>query len=103
MSFIPTKCAALKKDAANNFKCVTFEYHKSQKSRKIADSDKTSLEENIKSRELNMKQAKYEIIKFGMSGFDPKKKEEAKVQLAIKLGNVCYNTNKTNCDYFRCV
>ncbi|GLV31091.1 hypothetical protein CBL_12164 [Carabus blaptoides fortunei] len=39
-----------------------------------------------KPHEVDMKRARHEVLKFGMSGFDPEKKEEAKVKLAITLG-----------------
>lgn len=87
MSFIPTKCSAVKKNATENFTCVAFESHKSKKRKQLDDSNEKGTKKKPEFQELNMKQAKYEIIKFGMSGFDPRKKEEAKVQLAIKLGN----------------
>lgn len=84
--FIRTRGSALKKNAADNFEVVTFESYKAKKTNKnVSETDKKT---KMKTEELNMKQAKHEIIKFGMSGFDSRKKEEAKIQLAIKLGTV---------------
>jgi hypothetical protein len=37
-------------------------------------------------KEIDMKKVRYEVFKFGMSGFKAEKKEEVKVALAIKLG-----------------
>lgn len=33
-----------------------------------------------------MKLVRYDVFKFGMSGFDKKEKEDARVALAVKLG-----------------
>lgn len=84
--FIQTKSSLLKQKAASNFLAVKFEAHK-PKAKKL----KTGVEEEtetINSNDLDMKKTRYEVIKFGMSGFDPEKKEEAKIQLAIKLGKL---------------
>lgn len=35
---------------------------------------------------IDIKRARREIIKFGMSGFDVQKKQKAKVALAVSLG-----------------
>lgn len=37
--------------------------------------------------EFNIKKAKHEVVKLGTSGLDSQKKEDAKIQLAIKLGS----------------
>lgn len=86
--FIQTKSSLLKEKAAANFQAVKFEAHK-PKAKKIktgVEDDTESVSPNSKSNDLDMKKTRYEVIKFGMSGFDPEKKEEAKIQLAIKLG-----------------
>ncbi|XP_012266942.2 uncharacterized protein C1orf131 [Athalia rosae] len=39
-----------------------------------------------KEQDKQMKRARFDVIKFGMSGFDGVKGEEAKIALAVKLG-----------------
>ncbi|XP_022905809.1 uncharacterized protein C1orf131 homolog [Onthophagus taurus] len=83
--FIPTKGSQIKEHPTDNFKVIKYESHKPKRKN---DTYKEAVEEklDIKANELNIKRAKFEIMKFGMSGFDQQKKEEAKIQLAIKLG-----------------
>lgn len=80
--FIPTK-GSLLKGITSTEKTHSFISHKSKggnqkNKRKALDSNTND--------EFNIKQAKREIIKFGMSGLSSQKKEEYKIQLAIKLG-----------------
>lgn len=83
--FIPTRGSAQKKNAEKDFVVAKYESYKS-KGKIVKDEQKKS-EENInKPKEFNINKVKHEIIKFGMSGFDSQKKEEAKIQLAVKLG-----------------
>ena len=35
---------------------------------------------------MSLKQAKFDVFKYGIKGFDKEQQENAKVQLAIKLG-----------------
>ena len=44
--------------------------------------DSSSSDENV----LSLKQAKFDVFKFGIKGFGKKEQEDAKAQLAIKLG-----------------
>ncbi|XP_050502676.1 uncharacterized protein LOC126881971 [Diabrotica virgifera virgifera] len=84
LDFIPSKASLLKsKDA--NFESVVFESYKSAKKAKKSTEDSNAKEIDGKN-ELNMKEAKHEIIKLGMSGLNSKKKEEAKINLLIQLG-----------------
>jgi hypothetical protein len=81
--FIPTRGSCNKGDGQIHFKSVTYESYKPKTHDKTETGVKTK---EIPSHEFNIKKAKHEVIKYGMSGFDPQKKEEAKMQLAIKLG-----------------
>ncbi|EEZ98488.1 hypothetical protein TcasGA2_TC000985 [Tribolium castaneum] len=82
--FIPTRGSLKKGTQSIDFKSVSFESYKPKKQEKIEISNEKP--QNKKSEDFNIRRAKHEIVKFGMSGFDPEKKEEAKIQLAIKLG-----------------
>ncbi|XP_056647449.1 uncharacterized protein C1orf131 homolog [Diorhabda sublineata] len=83
LSFIPSRASQNKKVV--NFEKVVFESYKSKKpkSKSLVSENKEDKEEK---RELNMKQTKHEIIKLGMSGLEGQQKEEAKINLLIKLG-----------------
>lgn len=84
--FIPTK-SSQKRKTPTDFKVITYESHKpKQKKPKIADKEIETTDDRTQTNEFDMKKSRYEVLKFGMSGFDPEKKEEAKIQLAIKLG-----------------
>lgn len=89
-SFIPTRASLAKKNANPEavFQSQTFKAYK----KKVQNKDARTLPE--KNNELDdsdrsvfkIKRAKHEVMKFGISGFETLKKDEAKVQLAIKLG-----------------
>jgi len=70
---------------------VTFVSHKKKnKAEKQEPSEDTSLE----AEEISMKQARFEVFKFGLNALSKKDRTEAKVALAIRLGakppkNVC--------------
>lgn len=83
-TFVPTRASALQKKSNIDFQEITYESYKPTKNKK--NSRLEGLTNNGGHSDFNIKKAKYEIMKFGMSGFDPQKKEEAQVQLAIKLG-----------------
>lgn len=85
LAFIPTKSSLLKRKAPSEFQVVTFESHK-PKAKKVSTESLQDNTRQSKPNELDMKRARHEVLKFGMSGFDPEKKEEAKVKLAISLG-----------------
>ncbi|KAJ8921733.1 hypothetical protein NQ315_010643 [Exocentrus adspersus] len=82
-SFVPTKGSVLQKEKTIDFQEVSYESYKSAKEKKIGRPQTIKDKAQV---DFNIKKAKQEIIKFGMSGFDPHRKEEAEIQLAIKLG-----------------
>ncbi|XP_072382637.1 uncharacterized protein [Diabrotica undecimpunctata] len=85
LDFIPSKASLLKaKDL--NFESVVFESYKSTKKARKSTKDDDNAKEMDGKNELNMRQAKHEIIKLGLSGLNSKKKEEAKINLLIQLG-----------------
>lgn len=73
-----------KKRPVEEFKAVVYESYKPKAKKEKLEQN--SQKDVTKSKEIDMKRARHEIVKFGMSGFDPEKKEQAKVQLAIRLG-----------------
>lgn len=81
--FIPTKGSILK-GIVSTVETYSFSSHKT-KGKKNKNKIDSMLNSSTKD-EFNIKQAKREVIKFGMSGLDSQKKEEYKIQLAIKLG-----------------
>lgn len=83
LDFIPTKCATLKKASAT-FQAVVHNSHKKKELKQTTVLKKRS--DGIKENNIDMKRFRHEIIKFGMSGLDQQKKEEAKIHLAVKLG-----------------
>ncbi|XP_018565285.1 uncharacterized protein C1orf131 homolog isoform X2 [Anoplophora glabripennis] len=84
-TFIPTRGSMMQKKGKIDFQEVTYESYKSTKRKKKLNGSE-EITKNKEHGDFNIKKAKHEIIKFGMSGFDPQKKEEAEIQLAIKLG-----------------
>lgn len=104
-SFIKTRGAELKKNASENFVVVTYRAPKKKvksseivnqhenNDSKLTSSTNSSLERKEdrvmdfkRQQEVEMKRARYDVIKFGMSGFDKPKAEEARVALAVELG-----------------
>lgn len=82
--FVPTKASAAKKDSTKDFQICSFETYKpKERKNKIKEETRVTI---ARTNKLNVAKVKHEIMKFGMSGFDNVKKEEAKIQLAIKLG-----------------
>lgn len=89
MALIMTKAAQALKNAESNFQFVKFEAHKPKK--KQAPEETDTSESRIEStkfskKELELKKIRHEVVKFGMSGFDKNKKQEAKIALAVSLG-----------------
>lgn len=102
--FIPTKVSKIKKDAVKDFFSATYIAPKkvSKPSHDIDKKDEIDVEtdnkdefsnakansqlDRKKQQELEMKRARYDVIKFGISGFESSKAKEAKVELAIRLG-----------------
>lgn len=81
--FIPTK-GSIQRGIVSTLESYSFSSHKS-KGKKNKNKINTALNPTSND-DFNIKQAKREVIKFGMSGLDSRKKEEYKIQLAIKLG-----------------
>lgn len=88
LEIIPTKAMLLQKEkAANDFKAVIFESHKSKRSlgtdttnkRRAAKSDKDD-------NGLDMKRVRHEVFNFGISGYNFQDQQKAKIALAVKLG-----------------
>ncbi|XP_021922687.1 uncharacterized protein C1orf131 homolog [Zootermopsis nevadensis] len=92
LCLIPTKCSALQKVEANDLLVVVHKSKQKHVERKPVLTDQLKVEK----REMDMKKVRYDVFKFGMSGFKAERKEEVKVALAIRLGavppkNKCYN------------
>ncbi|KAG6449849.1 uncharacterized protein C1orf131 homolog [Manduca sexta] len=89
MSLIMTKAALALKNAESNFQFVKFEAHKAKK-KEPNESDELSIPrkdpQQYSKKDIDLKKIRHEVVKFGMSGFDATKKEEAKIALAVSLG-----------------
>lgn len=98
--FIPTRVSRIKKDAVKEF--VSVNYEKPKKKKEVIKNKENNDIQNSKfnitknkqnenndekrKKELEMKRIKYEVMKFGMTGFKGIEAEEAQVALAISLG-----------------
>lgn len=103
---ILTRAAKLKVNAAKNFLSVNCEVSRKKPKDSAGKLHPTTLRRPLKStpipktnfendeapsdprkqQQLEMKRARYDVIKFGMSGFDKKEALKAKMSLAISLG-----------------
>ncbi|ENN78039.1 uncharacterized protein C1orf131 homolog [Dendroctonus ponderosae] len=86
IDFVPTRASLLKGAPESEYEEVSFVAYKSKKKPKAEQPNEPTKKSSDKETEFNMRKAKYEIMKFGMSGFDPEKKEEAKIRQLISLG-----------------
>lgn len=94
--FVPTRGSQVKKTAASNYISVNYEARKkkvksdSDNKEKLGDQSvvKQTPAEIKQQQEKEMKKLRYEVIKFGMSGFEKPKARKAKVELAISLGAI---------------
>ncbi|XP_026484469.1 uncharacterized protein C1orf131 homolog [Vanessa tameamea] len=87
MSLVLTKAALALKNAESNLQVVKFEAHKPKKKKIVeSENDQEDKATGPAKQNLELKKIRHEIVKFGMSGFDPTKKEEAKIALAVSLG-----------------
>ncbi|KAJ2946655.1 hypothetical protein O0L34_g12712 [Tuta absoluta] len=87
MALVLTKAALALKNAESNFKVVKFEAHKPKKKQVAQDkNDPKSQETQFHKKDIDLKKIRHEVVRFGMSGFDGTKKEEAKIALAVSLG-----------------
>lgn len=83
---IPTKasrvqCGGNSEDQEEKF-TVVFNKKKKKPAKPKLDVNKPEEDTD----EFDIKRARHEVIRFGISGFDSKEKEDAKVTMAIKLG-----------------
>lgn len=98
--FVPTRGSQIKKNATSNYISVNYEAPK----RKLKPKDEEEKNSEIKQtpaelkeqQEKEMKRLRYDIIKFGMSGFEKPKARRAKVELAISLGAKPPKNKRTN-------
>lgn len=95
LCLVPTRCSALKNVEASSLQVIVHERKQKHVERKPVYTDKLKYDK-VEKREMDMKKVRYEVFKFGMSGFKAEKKEEVKVALAIRLGanppkNKCCN------------
>jgi hypothetical protein len=85
LTHVPTRCSKLQNIDASNIQVVVHKNKKTGINVRCSHVDKLK-DKKIETKEVDMKKVRYEVFKFGMSGFKPEKKEEVKVALAIKLG-----------------
>jgi len=100
--FIPTRGSQLKKNATNDY--ISINYEAPKKKIKSDDLDNKEKLKNIKQKltpaelkekqEKEMKKARYDIIKFGMSNFEKAEARKTKIELAISLGAVPPKKNR---------
>lgn len=84
--FVPTRASLLRNNTPQkDYQQVAYISHKSKKKEKQETPDELPTEES-KEVLFNIQKAKHEVVKLGMTGFNPVKKEEAKIQQLIKLG-----------------
>ncbi|KAH0948841.1 hypothetical protein HN011_011668 [Eciton burchellii] len=101
--FIPTRGSQLKKNATNDYISINYEAPK-KKIKPIDDLNNKEKLENVKPKltpselkekqEKEMKKARYDIIKFGMSNFEKTEARKTKINLAISLGAVQPKKNR---------
>ncbi|CAD1474152.1 unnamed protein product, partial [Heterotrigona itama] len=96
--FIPTRVSKIKKDDVKRFVLINYEKPKKKeivKSEENSDAqnprfdvtkNEWSKNDDSKKQKLDMKRVGYEVMKFGMSGFEGAEAEEAEVALAVSLG-----------------
>ncbi|KAB0799208.1 hypothetical protein PPYR_07088 [Photinus pyralis] len=84
LDFIPTKSSIINSNCNKDFESVTFTSYKKKQKQTSSSSSPTT--KNEKSNVFDIKKARYEVLKFGISGLDHNKKQEAQIRLAIKLG-----------------
>lgn len=105
-NFVPTRGSQIKKSATSSYMSVSYEAPK-KKSKSVDGSNSKEKSKNNsevkqtpaemkKQQEKEMKKARYDIIKFGMSGFEKPKARRAKVELAISLGAIPPKNRRMN-------
>ncbi|KYN00388.1 PREDICTED: uncharacterized protein C1orf131 homolog [Cyphomyrmex costatus] len=102
--FVPTRSSQVKKIATSDYICVHYTAPKKKvkstddldNKDKLKESTKQTPAELKQQQEKEMKKLRYEIIKFGMSGFEKPKARKAKVELAISLGAIPPKNRRMN-------
>ncbi|KAE8741628.1 hypothetical protein FOCC_FOCC012830 [Frankliniella occidentalis] len=92
--FIVTKSSLSRQSKPAEFEEVVFNSHKRKEKNESASAPvkkKNKLPDPIPKRENDeqhkfLKKARYEVMRFGMTGFDAAKREETKQAIAISLG-----------------
>lgn len=77
--FVQTKCALMKRDAKVDFKVVTYESHKRKAKEPVLNEPIISVGPVDTRKGIDIKRARREIIKFGITGFSHERQQEAKV------------------------
>jgi len=85
LTLVPTRCSKLQNIDSSKIKVVVHKNKKTAINVRRAPVDELK-NKKIETKEMDMKKVRFEVFKFGMSGFKTEKKEEVKVALAIKLG-----------------
>ncbi|XP_072757910.1 uncharacterized protein [Anoplolepis gracilipes] len=102
--FVPTRGSQIKKNVTSDYVFVNYETPK--KKLKPIENNDNEKEKDSKAKqtpaelkhqqEKEMKKMRYDVIKFGMSGFKKSKARKAKVELAISLGAIAPKNRRTN-------
>lgn len=104
--FVPTRGSKVKKNATSDYISINYEAPKKKKSSTDDKDEKKGSTDNAKPKptaaelkeqqEKQMKKVRYDIIKFGMSGFEKPKAKRTKVELAISLGAIPSKNRRMN-------
>lgn len=89
LDIVPTRAMLLKKSTEpTDFKAVVFETHKSKRGAGSKSAAAKRGTNNGKDDDdgFDMKRARNEVFNFGISGYDFKDQQKAKIALAVKLG-----------------
>ncbi|XP_043254284.1 uncharacterized protein C1orf131 [Colletes gigas] len=92
--FIPTRVSRMKKDVAEEFVSVNYKQPRKKVKDNVNfgdDKEKTDAQDNTKEdqkrkQELEMKRFRYEVMRFGISGFEKAKAKKSKIELVLNLG-----------------
>lgn len=72
----------MKKIKQNERREETKKFEKYRDDKRQKEDDNDDKEENT----MSLKQAKFDVYKFGIKGFDKEEQENARIKLAMKLG-----------------
>lgn len=91
LDVVPTRASLLKKtNEPIDFKAVVYETYKSKKGATTraanAKRNANGTKDDDDDAAFDMKKARYEVFNFGISGYDFKDQQKAKISLAVKLG-----------------